>query len=390
MAEGGDDSQEKTEDPTQKRLDKAKEDGEILSSKELFVFMTMSMGVAMLYALSIFIPSQMNHWVAFFEFGSLDQMSSQTLTGLGRVMKIFIVVSAIIGLPIMLTVLASQSALSGGINFSAKSLNFKGNRLNPLSGFKRMFSMNGLMELAKAVAKVGLLTSAFVGVIWFMLPTILNLMTTNLSAALLEVFSSIMLALGTSLIVLSAIAGIDLIYAIHKHTKKLKMSLKDLKDEHKQSEGSPEVKSRIRRLQMEASRRASEQGAAVDSVADATAIITNPTHFAVALKYVPGEMRAPIILAMGRGKIAERIIAKADEANVTVYRSPLLARALYFTSEIGQEINDGVYTAVAAVLAYVFRLDRGENPTDPLVEVPDELQFDEFGKPLSGGLDGAQ
>ena len=390
MAEGGDDSQEKTEDPTQKRLDKAKEDGEVLSSKELFVFMTMSMGVAMLYALSIFIPSQMNHWVAFFEFGSLDQMSSQTLTGLGRAMKIFIVVSAIIGFPIMLTVLASQSALSGGINFSAKSLNFKGNRLNPLSGFKRMFSMNGLMELVKAVAKVGLLTSAFVGVIWFMLPTILNLMTTNLSSALLEVFSSIMLALGASLIVLSAIAGIDLIYAIHKHTKKLKMSLKDLKDEHKQSEGSPEVKSRIRRLQMEASSRASEQGAAVDSVADATAIITNPTHFAVALKYVPGEMRAPIILAMGRGKIAERIIAKADEANVTVYRSPLLARALYFTSEIGQEINDGVYTAVAAVLAYVFRLDRGETPPDPLVEVPDDLQFDEFGKSLSGGSDGAQ
>ena len=390
MAEGGDDSQEKTEDPTQKRLDKAKEDGEVLSSKELFVFMTMSMGVAMLYALSIFIPSQMNHWVAFFEFGSLDQMSSQTLTGLGRAMKIFIVVSAIIGFPIMLTVLASQSALSGGINFSAKSLNFKGNRLNPLSGFKRMFSMNGLMELVKAVAKVGLLTSAFVGVIWFMLPTILNLMTTNLSSALSEVFSSIMLALIASLIVLSAIAGIDLIYAIHKHTKKLKMSLKDVKDEHKQSEGSPEVKSRIRRLQMEASRRASEQGAAVDSVADATAIITNPTHFAVALKYVPGEMRAPIILAMGRGKIAERIIAKADEANVTVYRSPLLARALYFTSEIGQEINDGVYTAVAAVLAYVFRLDRGETPPDPLVEVPDELQFDEFGKSLSGGPDGAQ
>lgn len=390
MAEGGDDSQEKTEDPTQKRLDKAKEDGEVLSSKELFVFMTMTMGVAMLYALSIFIPSQMNHWVAFFEFGSLDQMSSQTLTGLGRAMKIFIVVSAIIGLPIMLTVLASQSALSGGINFSAKSLNFKGNRLNPLSGFKRMFSVNSLMELVKAVAKVGLLTSAFVGVIWFMLPTILNLMTTNLSAALLEVSSSIMLALGTSLIVLSAIAGIDLVYAIHKHTKKLKMSLKDLKDEHKQSEGSPEVKSRIRRLQMEASSRASEQGAAVDSVADATAIITNPTHFAVALKYVPGEMRAPIILAMGRGKIAERIIAKADEANVTVYRSPLLARALYFTSEIGQEINDGVYTAVAAVLAYVFRLDRGETPPDPLVEVPDDLQFDEFGKSLSGGSDGAQ
>ena len=162
------------------------------------------------------------------------------------------------------------------------------------------------------------------------------------------------------------------------------MSPQELKDEHKQSEGSPEIKSRIRRLQMEASRRASEQGAAVEQAGEATAIITNPTHFAVALKYVPGEMKAPVILAMGRGKIAERIIAKGEESEVTIFRSPLLARALYFTSEIGQEINDGVYTAVAAVLAYVFRLDRGETPPEPMFEIPSELQFDEFGKALKG------
>ena len=384
MAEGGEDGQEKTEDPSQKRLDKAKEDGEVLSSKELQVFMTMSMGVALIYALYVFLPPRMGHWIAFFEFGDLDQLNSYILSRIGDAMAIFIVISAIVGLPIMLTVLATQGALSGGINFAVKSMQFKGNRINPLSGFKRMFSINGLMELAKAVAKVLLLTSAFATVIWLILPVLLNLLSTNLNSALSESFSALMLALGASLIVLAIIAGIDLAYAIHKHTKKLKMSPQELKDEHKQSEGSPEVKSRIRRLQMEASRRASEQGAAVEQAGEATAIITNPTHFAVALKYVPGEMKAPVILAMGRGKIAERIIAKGEESNVTVFRSPLLARALYFTSEIGQEINDGVYTAVAAVLAYVFRVDRGEIPPEPMFEIPNELQFDEFGKALKG------
>ena len=384
MAEGGEDGQEKTEDPSQKRLDKAKEDGEVLSSKELQVFMTMSMGVALIYALYVFLPPRMGHWIAFFEFGDLNQLNSYIMSRIGDAMAIFIVIAAIVGLPIMLTVLATQGALSGGINFAVKSMHFKGNRINPLSGFKRMFSINGLMELAKAVAKVLLLTAAFATVIWLILPVLLNLLSTNLNSALSEAFSALMLALGASLIVLAIIAGIDVAYAIHKHTKKLKMSPQELKDEHKQSEGSPEVKSRIRRLQMEASRRASEQGAAVEQAGEATAIITNPTHFAVALKYVPGEMKAPVILAMGRGKIAERIIAKGEESNVTVFRSPLLARALYFTSEIGQEINDGVYTAVAAVLAYVFRLDRGETPPEPMFEIPNELQFDEFGKALKG------
>jgi flagellar biosynthetic protein FlhB len=384
MAEGGDDGQEKTEDPSQKRLDKAKEDGEVLSSKELQVFMTMSMGVALIYALYLFLPPRIGHWIAFFEFGSLDQLNSYIMTRMGDAMAIFIVISAIVGLPIMLTVLATQGALSGGINFAVKSMQFKGNRLNPLSGFKRMFSVNGLVELAKAVAKVLLLTAAFATVIWLILPVLLNLLSTNLTSALAESFSALMLSLGASLVVLAIIAGIDLAYAIHKHTKKLKMSPQELKDEHKQSEGSPEVKSRIRRLQMEASRRASEQGAAVEQAGEATAIITNPTHFAVALKYVPGEMKAPVILAMGRGKIAERIIAKGEESEVTIFRSPLLARALYFTSEIGQEINDGVYTAVAAVLAYIFRLDRGETPPEPMFEIPSELQFDEFGKALKG------
>ena len=388
MAEAGDESQEKTEEPTQKRLDKAKEDGEVLSSKELLVFMTMTMGVAVIYLLYLLLPPRIGHWIAFFEFGNLDQLDSYSLVRLGDAMSIFIAISAIVGLPLMISVLATQGALSGGINFSIKSLHFKGNRINPLSGFKRMFSVNSLVELTKAVTKVLLLSATFTYVISHFAPVLLDLMTANLHSSLTKSFFYLMLSLGAALVSLAFIAGIDVAYALHKHLKKLKMSPQELKDEHKQSEGSPEIKSRIRRLQMEASRRASEQGAAVEQAGEATAIITNPTHFAVALKYVPGEMKAPVILAMGRGKIAERIIAKGEETGVTVFRSPLLARAHYFTSEIGQEIHDGVYTAVAAVLAYVFRLDRGEVPPEPMFDIPNELQFDEFGKAMRGDPNG--
>lgn len=384
MAEGGDDGQEKTEDPSQRRLEKAAEDGEILSSKEMFVFSTMAVGMGMIYALSIYVPSKIGYLKAFFKFGSLDKIDSQMLTRLGDGLWIFIVVSAIIGAPMLVAVLATQGAVGGGINFTGKALMVKGNRINPLAGLKRMFSMKALVELGKAIAKVSLLGAAFVGAIWFYLPTLLHLTETSLIDAFNEIFWAVMMALGASLIVLGAIAGLDLAYSWNAHMQKLRMSRQDMKDEYKQTEGSPEIKSRIRRLQMEASRRAAEQGAALEDVADATAVITNPTHFAIALKYVPGETRAPIILAMGRGQMAERIIAKANEHDVTIFRSPLLARALYYSGGIGQEITDGVYTAVAAVLAYIFRLDRGETPEEPWVEIPSDLQFDEHGKPMPG------
>ena len=154
-----------------------------------------------------------------------------------------------------------------------------------------------------------------------------------------------------------------------------------MKDEHKDSEGSPEVKSRIRRLQIESSRRAAQASAAVENVGEATAIITNPTHFAVALRYVPGDAGAPKIIAMGRGKLAERIIKKGEETGITVFRSPVLARAIFFTGDIGQEISDRLYNAVATVLAYVYRLDRGETVPEPLVDVPKDLIFNEDGRP---------
>ena len=147
---------------------------------------------------------------------------------------------------------------------------------------------------------------------------------------------------------------------------------------------SPEVKAKIRRMQMEKSRESSKQREALENVSNATAVITNPTHFAVALKYNPGEIGAPTIIAMGQGLIARQIMERANEHKITIFRSPLLARALYFTGEIGNEISDKLYNAVAIALAYVYRLDRGEDATEPDITVPEDLQFNENGQNLMG------
>jgi flagellar biosynthetic protein FlhB len=139
------------------------------------------------------------------------------------------------------------------------------------------------------------------------------------------------------------------------------------------------VKQKIRRMQMEKSHESARQRDALDNVADATTVITNPTHFAVALKYTAGQAGAPEVLAMGRGPLAQQIIERANAARVTTLQIPMLARALYYTSEIGGEIAEGLYNAVAVVLAYVFRVDNGETPDMPELTLPPELRFDENG-----------
>jgi flagellar biosynthetic protein FlhB len=155
-----------------------------------------------------------------------------------------------------------------------------------------------------------------------------------------------------------------------------------MKDESKDSEGSPEVKSRIRRLQMEASQKASQRAQAVENISDASVIITNPTHFAVALKYEPGVRDTPYIIAMGKGPLALRIIEEGDKASISRVRSPLLARALYFTGDIGADVSEDLFSAVASVLAYVLQLERGAKPTFEDPDIPSDLLYDEFGSKL--------
>ena len=378
MAEESQDGQEKTEDPSQRKIDKSKEDGQILQSKEMFVFTSIAMGMLIFLFIPEFAVPGMKEWGKLFQIESKEQLSSLAFTRLYQVFQIIIIIALFIGIPLMIVSLLTQLAI-GGINFAPKAAAFKGSKINPIKGLKRIFSAKGLVELGKSVLKVVLLVGLATLIIYLMLPQLLQISHGSLKSALEVMYYAFPFLIGALLTALAIIAAIDYFWQRHVHVQQLKMTKQELKDENKQTEGSPEVKAKIRRMQMEKSRESGKQREALDNVSNATAVITNPTHFAVALKYNPGEVGAPTILAMGQGIIAQQIIERAHEHKVTVFRSPLLARALYFTGEIGQEISDRLYNAVAVALAYIYRIDQGEPVEEPDITIPDELTFDEFG-----------
>ena len=272
----------------------------------------------------------------------------------------------------------------GGLNFAPKAMSFKGSKLNPIKGMKNIISLKSLVELGKSILKVVLLMGGSAYVIYLSMPQILQMPTGSLSSALNQLQNLFPLLLIASLIALAAIAAIDYFWQRHQHIDSLKMSRQEQKDEYKQTEGSPEVKQKIRQKQIQASMAASEQRKSVENVSNATAIITNPTHFAVALRYIVGEPGAPEVISMGRGKVAHDIIQAGKENKITIYRSPLLARALFFTSEIGKEISDRLYNAVAVALAYIYRIDKGEVVEEPVIDLPEDLRFNENGQIIKG------
>lgn len=383
MAENNsDDAQEKTEEPTQRRIDKAKEDGQILTSKEVFVFANISMGLLVMLVTLSYGDAGLSNWSTLFKLESLYNLDDLITNKLMDSLWLLLQSALLVGVPIVIVNLLTQAAV-GGLNFAPKAMKFKGNRINPISGLKRMFSIKALVELGKSILKVVLLFGIATTIIFQIMPGVINFSSLTLTKMLEVMRYVIPLLIGAILVVLAIIAAIDYFWQRHTHIKQLRMSRQDLKDEFKQTEGSPEVKAKIRRMQSETATRSARQREALDDVANATAVITNPTHFAVALKYEVGDQAAPLILAMGRGIIAQQIIERADSAQVSVFRSPILARALYFTGEIGEEISQSLYNAVAVVLAYIYRLEKGEALQSPDVDVPEDMHFNEFGKLLS-------
>ena len=378
MAEENQDGQEKTEEPSQRKIDKHKEDGKVLSSKEMFVFTGIAGALLLMYAFSFAFKPLLFEWGNLFVFTGNDKLDDLQTTKSLDALFFILKISLYVGVPMLVVVLATQFAV-GGINFAPKALSFKSNRINPLSGLKRMFSLKSLVELGKALLKVGLLFASAIGVIYYLLPQILRITDGNLKTGLELTQSSFPLLIGALLICLLVIAAIDYFYQRYEHIKSLRMTKQEVKDEYKQTEGSPEVRAKIRRLQMESATKSAKQQEALENMGEATAIITNPTHFAVALKYEVGQLGAPKIIAMGKGLIAKRIIDIGTEKNITSFRSPLLARALFFTGEIGEEISEKLYNAVAVALAYVYKLDRGENIETPDIDVPEDLRFNENG-----------
>ena len=383
MAEENQDGQEKTEEPTQQRLQKAAEDGQLLTSKEMMVFTTLAMGLLLFMGLAPFFDIGLGAWSQLFVIDAVENLDTLGLAKIRYGFWLVILTTLILGVPLLIITVLTQLAV-GGLNFSSKAYNFKPNKINPLSGLKRIFSVKGLVELGKAVLKVVLLFSIGALVILQQLPSIIQLSASSLGQGLGRVAELFPYLVGALLIALLIIGAIDYAWQRHSHKKSLMMTLKEVKDESKQTHGSPEVRAKIRRMQMEKSQESARQRDALDNVGSATAVITNPTHFAVALKYTAGQAGAPEVVAMGRGPMALQIIDRAKDARVTTLRIPMLARALYFTSEIGGEIAEGLYNAVAVILAYVFRIDSGESMDMPELTLPPELRFDENGNPEQG------
>jgi flagellar biosynthetic protein FlhB len=379
MAEENEDGQEKTEEPSQRKIEKAKEDGKVLSSKEMFVFTNISMGLVLMFAFFLVAKQYLFEWADLFVFDSDTKLDELYNIKSNYALWYYLKVSLLFGTPIFLVTLGTQLAV-GGINFAPKAMSFKGSKLNPIKGFKNIISMKSLVELGKSILKVCLLMGTAAYVIYLYLPTIIRISDGDLNSALDTLKKLFPLLLIASLIALATIAAIDYFWQRYQHIESLKMTRQEQKDEFKQTEGSPEVKQKIRQKQMEASMASAAQRKSVENVSEATAIITNPTHFAVALKYIVGEPGAPEVVAMGRGNIAQEIINRGKEKNITVYRSPLLARALFFTSEIGKEISEKLYNAVAVALAYIYKIDKGEFVDEPQIDIPEDLRFNENGK----------
>lgn len=382
MAED-DDGAEKSQEPTEKRKDDAREEGQVLTSKEALVFAGFAVGTGLMAMAPAVIGQVLPVFAGYFRLGPVADLDGLVSGRIGGAFWQVLGVSVAVAVPMILAVIAAQVAM-GGMHWSPKAMEFKGSRIDPLAGLKRMFSGTALVELDKAVAKVVVLGAIAWAMMSGALPSLEGLWAVEAETAASVIGAAALRLMWGLTLGLAGIAALDLAWQVLNLRKQLMMTLQQVKEEMKEQNGSPEVKGRMRQLQMEASRRAARQRKALDDVPRATAIVTNPTHFAVALRYVPGETRAPTILAMGKGPMALEIMSRGRAVGLAPVQIPLLARALYFTGDIGAEIDEQLYAAVAAVLAHVYRLDRGEGSVLPDVDLPPELRFGEDGRREGG------
>ena len=371
MSEGG----EKTEAPTQKRRDKAREDGQILRSRDLAAALVMMAGIAwLMFAGPTLLGACKAVMATSFQFTHADVEDFEPFRPLMEAgWKLLPSLASLFAVTIVATI-ASQAGL-GSLHFNAKALTPKPSKLNPASGLKRIFGMQGWTELGKSLLKVVLLGAIGGVLLWRSARTTMGLAQSDLNSAIGSLggtFTTILLVMGMGLVL---IAGFDVPIQIFQLMSKLKMTKQEVKDEHKESEGNPEAKAHIRGKQREMSRRAVRA-----AVQEAHVILTNPTHFAVALRYERGQDEVPVVVAKGRGATALAIRELAAELDTPVLEYPQLARAVYYTSREGQEVRADLYQAIAVVLAFVFGLNAGAGGTaQPPVEVPEGARFDENG-----------
>jgi flagellar biosynthetic protein FlhB len=287
------------------------------------------------------------------------------------------------GVTVVVAILASIAL--GGFNVSAEAMAPKLSKLDPIKGMKKVFSMRGLMELLKSMAKFVLIAGTTTAVLWWWTPELLSLGSMDVGVAIVE--SAKLVGWG-GLIVASTlilIAAVDVPFQLWDHKRQLKMTQQEVREELKETEGRPEVRGRIRQLQREMAQRRM-----MDEVPKANVIVTNPTHYAVALRYDQERMNAPVVVARGTELIAANIRRVGEANDVPIVEAPLLARAIYFNTELNEPIPAALYLAVAQLLAYVFQLHAfeevgGDIPQPPSeFPIPEDLRTEERGAESEG------
>ena len=376
MAEGSDKDQ-KTEQPTAKKLADSAREGDVLMSRELATELMMLAAAGWIVAAGgWFVQSAgdlVRRGLTLTAADVADFAPAEALMRNG--VEILLPLASLFALALGAAV--AGPAMLGSMGWRGKALHFKGNRINPLSGLKRMFGVQGATELGKALAKVLLLGSIGYWLVASSLPAIMTMARVDLIAAIGLAGKAIghaMLVLAGGLVV---IALIDVPVQWFQRNKRLMMSKQEIKDEMRQSDGAPELKQAQRQ-------RAHEilSGSARKAVSEATVVLTNPTHFSVALRYRPGTDAAPVVVARGRGDVALSIRELARAASVPMLEYPQLTRAIYFTARAGRVIPEELFVAVATVLAFVFQLERAvaDGIVPPAVDIPPTHRFDPEGR----------
>ena len=372
------DAHEKTEEPTAKKKSQARSKGQIARSRELSTAL-----VLIASAIAFMLMGEQIATAVFDVMHSSFELSRDETYDYNHMFQAWGYAIDAVSIPVLFYLIIATiagiygSIALGGYNFTMKSASPKFNKLNPISGFKRMFGVNGLVELLKAIGKfIVVLTAAYLSFIYFKdeaLHLDMELYPGNLFHAL-EMIAWSFLLMCLSLI---PIAAIDVPYQAYKHNKEMKMTKQEVKDERKNAEGDPQVKGRIRKLQYQAAARRMMQ-----EVPKADVVVTNPTHYSVALKYDEDGNRAPVLVAKGADELAMHIRKIAGAHGVPIVASPMLARSIFYTTEADNEIPEKLFMAVAQVLAYVYQLKaykggKGKRPI-PLkkdLPIPPDMRY---------------
>ena len=376
MAENEDGS-EKTESASSKKLQDARNKGNIPRSKDLSAALLLIVAAATIYGTGTLLVRDL---AVLFDFNFLLERADAF--DLSRM--IFHLYESVVTMMDSMVVLMSVLAVAGivgsialgGLNFAWEPLTPKLSKMNPIAGLKKMFSVQSLVELLKSIAKVTLVGVVATIVLNYFLPETLGLTFQSIQLSISHGIDIVIWSFIFVTLALALIAAIDVPFQVWSHKEKLKMTKQEVKDEFKQQEGDPMVRGRIRQLQRQAA-----MNRMMSDVPDADVIITNPTHFSVALKYDQTGGAAPVLLAKGGDFIALKIREVGNHYDIPVIQSPALARAVYHHTEIGEEIPQGLFKVVAQLLAYVYQLRNARMGAPhpeamPNLDVPDEFQWD--------------